>query len=82
MTTDKVEMIEVSSANIKSIGYDKASKELHVTFKATSSLYRYQQVPLFVWKKMLASESKNQFLREIIQPYFKYVKENDNGTKR
>jgi hypothetical protein len=69
----KIPMLDVQSSNIHSIGYDKASKELHIRFKASTSLYKYEQVPMFVWRKMLKSESKNEFLKQIIQPYFQYT---------
>ena len=66
-----VEMVEVDSSNIHSIGYDPKKQELYVQFKGDGArLYKYLQVPPMVWEHMLRAGSKGTFLRKIVIPYF------------
>jgi KTSC domain len=50
----------VSSGTVKSIGYDKQSKELEIEF-ASGGIYSYQGVPLDVYEGLMRAESKGHF---------------------
>ena len=72
-TIDKVQMIEVQSSNLHSIGYDPKKQELYVRFQGDGPrLYLYKDVPEVVWQHFQRADSKGTFLRKIVLPYFKF----------
>ncbi len=52
----------VDSSMIYAVGYDDETKELEVVFNS-GKIYRYKDVPLKIYKELLASSSKGSFLR-------------------
>jgi hypothetical protein len=68
-----MERIPVDSSNISSIGYDEDSNTLEVEFN-NGAVYQYFDVPLSVYKEMLAAGSKGQFLAHHIKGYYRFVK--------
>jgi hypothetical protein len=68
-----VQMIEVKSSNIHSIGYDQARRELYVKFRNDGTrVYRYLKVPPLVWKAFQLADSKKHFVQEFVIPYFEF----------
>lgn len=55
----QVEMYLVNSSNIYAVGYDDG--EMYVEF-LDGSVYRYDDVPLDIWKGMLLVNSKGSYL--------------------
>jgi KTSC domain len=79
VASKQVEMIEVKSSNILSIGYSEKSARLFVRFKDGDRLYFYDPVPPIVWLGLLYSQSKGRYLSSQIVPFFRYsrAKETD-----
>jgi hypothetical protein len=61
-----IDMIAVSSSNIRSIGWDEASSTLHVLF-ASNLRYAYSGVPENVFKAFLLAPSKGRFFASHIR---------------
>jgi hypothetical protein len=49
----------VTSSNIKSVGYDPATKTLEVEF-LSGSLYRHEDVPQHVYDEFMAADSNGR----------------------
>lgn len=64
---------DVESSSIRSIGYDKETSELHVTFRDTGR-YVYSGVPPHVYESLMMSGSKGNFLHHQIKPAFDFTK--------
>ena len=61
-----MDRIQVTSKNIKSVGYDSQSKTLQVEF-LTGSIYEYYDVPNDVFDKFITAESKGTFFHKYIK---------------
>jgi len=59
-------MIDVESANIKSIGYDEKLEILYVKFN-TDSIYSYYPVPNTMWKNFTSAKSKGAWFHNNIK---------------
>lgn len=64
-----VTMAPVKSSNIEAIGYDPASRELHVKFK--SGGYVYADVAPDKHAALMKAESKGKHVHEHIRPHHK-----------
>jgi hypothetical protein len=51
----------VNSEMIVSVGYDEASQVLEIEFQRRHRVYRYQDVPQFLYLGLLAADSKGRF---------------------
>lgn len=58
-------MESVSSSNVAAIGYDPATRELHVTFKSGKT-YTYREVTQATVDALKASDSIGKFLSQHI----------------
>lgn len=65
--------IDVTSSNIKTIGYNIKTKDLDVEF-TTGDIYRYSGVPKSVYRSFLGSSSKGKFLHKNIKGKYSYIK--------
>ena len=74
-TTDgiTVQMIEVESSNIHSIGYDTATSRLYIRFRDGMRLYRYEKVPPVMWIDFRLAKHINRFFVDQIKGYFACV---------
>ena len=61
----------VESSNLKSIGYDAASKTLEVEFNE-GGVYRYFDVPRATHQGLIKSESKGKFFHGNIRGKFRF----------
>jgi hypothetical protein len=59
------------STAIEHMGYDEATRELHVTF-AGSGAYTYYEVPKQVYTAFRAASSKGQFLNAWIKDRYDF----------
>jgi hypothetical protein len=69
----KIERTEVTSSNIRSLGYRLSSFLLQVEFK-DGSIYNYYGVPESIYNEFLKSTSKGKFLNNNIAYRFRYEK--------
>lgn len=58
-----IELKEVESSNLRAIGYDPATRVLHVRFK-NGSLYEYTNVPQTIFEGLSQAQSKGAFLNQ------------------
>ena len=65
-----VQMIDVTSSNLESIGYDEYEATLFVRFKGCTTVYAYQPVPPVVWLGLKFSQSKGSYLKSQVIPFF------------
>lgn len=69
-----MERIPVKSSNIKSIGYDEATKTLEVEF-SNSGIYQYKEVPKEVYEGFSKAESiGSYFAKSVKAKGFAYLK--------
>ena len=66
-------MIPVTSTNIKTIGYDPAARTLRVQFNSGGT-YDYTEVPEATWHDFAASASKGQFFVKEIKGKYQSTK--------
>lgn len=67
------EHIPVQSSTIKSIGYDKNNKELHVDFHK-SGKYIYSNVQPQTYQAFMDSDSKGKFVGQYVKGYHPHKK--------
>ena len=61
----------VTSTNVRSIGYDRASLTLEVEFQ-NSFIYQYYNVPVHVYEALMAAGSKGQFINSQIKNMYPF----------
>lgn len=68
-----IEMVDVQSSNIKSVGYDAEAKELYVQFN--SGMYKYLNVEPIIFEGLKLAESKGKYMN-LVKKTYTYVKVN------
>jgi hypothetical protein len=68
------EMIFVDSSNVEAIGYDSATRELHVQFVKSGETYVYHEVEEWVFEDFKRADSKGTFLNANIKGRYDYSK--------
>ncbi|GBU25375.1 hypothetical protein R83H12_02018 [Fibrobacteria bacterium R8-3-H12] len=66
-----VEMIKVSSSNVREIGYDEVNKTLYVKF-LSNSLYVYNGVPIDKFDGLKNASSVGSYLHRNIKDRYSY----------
>jgi hypothetical protein len=66
---------EISSSNIKSVGYDKQTRILEVEFN-NNQVYQYYDVEDRVFSELMSAESKGKYFYENIRKNYSYFKVN------
>jgi len=76
-----MEMRQVESSQIESVGYDEATKRLRVKFHSSPTPYEYIGVPAEKHQELLEAESPGLFLAAEIKGVFDYerVEEDDEA---
>jgi len=64
-----MERIAVESSSVSRVGYDSETFELEVEFRNGRS-YRYQQVPVAVYRLLLQAPSIGEFVNRQVKPRF------------
>lgn len=64
-----MEMINVTSSNIESIGRDEATGVMRVQF-SNGGLYEYAGVPVSTWNEFMGAESKGKYFAQNIKGKF------------
>ena len=62
---------QVSSSNVRSIGYDSDTQTLEVEF-LSGWVYQYYGVSEFLYEQMMQAHSKGQFLNQYIKNAYAY----------
>jgi len=68
------EMIFVDSSNVEAIGYDSATRELHVRFAKSGETYVYYEVEEWVFEDFKRADSKGIFLNNNIKGKYNFGK--------
>ena len=68
-----MERESVSSSNIASIGYEENSETLEIEF-LNGGLYQYFDVPMSVYKELMAADSHGKFLAASVKGNYRYSK--------
>lgn len=64
---------DVQSSSLRSIGYDKNTKELHVNFHDTGR-YVYHNVPQDIHEALMMAGSKGSFIHHQMKGKYEYTK--------
>jgi hypothetical protein len=64
-----MKMTTVESSSVGAIGYDEATKALHVQF-VNGTVYAYEDVPADLHRELMDSESKGKFFAQKIRNHF------------
>ena len=67
-----LEMVNVGSPMIESIGYELGNKRLHVNFVSTEK-YIYQGVPKIIHARLMRAPSKDVYLAEEIKDKYRHT---------
>jgi hypothetical protein len=62
----------VTSASVKSVGYDVASGTLELEF-VNGSVYQYYEVPQPTYAGLMAASSIGNYVNTEIKPYFDFA---------
>jgi hypothetical protein len=65
-------MVSVGSAMIDSIGYELASKRLHVNFVSTEK-YIYQGIPKIIYARLMRAHSIDVYFTEEIKDKYRHI---------
>lgn len=68
-----MEREEVDSTTIRSAGYDPRRKVLEVEF-ANGGVYRYYNVPEWLYQEFMVAQSKGAFLNIYVKPGHPYAR--------
>jgi len=69
-----MEMINVASSNIESIGYDGFLLRLRIKFLTSEKVYSFDSVPPELHKEFMESESKGRFFYQRIKGKYDLIK--------
>ena len=67
-----LEMINVNTPTIESIGYEPGTKRLHVNFVSTEK-YIYQGVPKIIHARLMRAHSIDIYLEEEIKDKYRHT---------
>jgi hypothetical protein len=68
------DMIFVDSSNIEAIGYDSATRELHVRFLKSGDTYVYYEVEDWMFEDFQRADSKGVFFNTNIKDKYHFGK--------
>lgn len=71
-----IELVAVSSSNLRAIGYDKKSRVLRILFNDGDCAYDYLAVPPQLFNQLKKAESKGTFFAQHVLGKFSYTKIN------
>lgn len=66
-----MKLTPVDSEMLVAAGYDQKSHSLQVVFR-TGETYRYQNVPSFVYERLMSADSKGRFMHKYILGRYDY----------
>lgn len=65
-----MEMVPVTSSNLRSVGYDRASGTLVIQFNTRT--YEYSNVPSSIYEGLMAASSKGRYHDRFIKYAYPY----------
>ncbi len=68
-----MDRVPITSTNIKEVGYDATSNTLEILFK-DGAIYRYLDVPQFVYDELLAAESAGRYFHQMIRDKYQFTR--------
>ena len=68
-----MERVPVKSSNLRTVGYDPATEDLEITFRA-GSVYRYKKVPKTVFEGLMRAQSLGKYLHAHIKNVYQWEK--------
>ena len=68
-----MEMIDVESSNLDSIGYDEPTREMNIAFN-DGSLYAYYNVPPDIWNGFQNASSAGQYFHQNIKGKYEHYR--------
>lgn len=66
-----MDRVQVSSTNLRSVGYDATAMLLEIEF-LNGAIYEYSAVPLTVYEGLMAADSKGSFFHENVRSSYRY----------
>ena len=69
-----MERIEITSSNLKSVGYDPATQTMEVEFHK-GPIYRYKEVPLEVYDTLVRCDSAGAYFAMAVKGKYEFEKE-------
>lgn len=73
MKSQTIEVKSVKSKDIALAGYDQSSETLEVVFRA-GGVYRYQNVPEYVYQEFMSASSHGTYFQHYIKNTYSYSK--------
>jgi len=67
-----MDRISIQSTTLRSAGYDPADHVMELEF-CSGAIYRYYGVPEFIFRDLLAADSKGRFFGDVIRDRFSCV---------
>ncbi len=68
-----MEMIPVSSSNLRAVGYDAINLFLDIKFHE-GHVYRYFNVPLNIYNGLMSAVSHGKYFDQYIKGFFRFIK--------
>lgn len=62
---------EVVSSNLRSVGYDEATRTLEIEFRS-GRVYRYIEVPRDVYEELMSADSLGRYFNKYIREAYPY----------
>lgn len=66
-------MQTISSSYVAAIGYDAASKELHVRLAKLAETHVYLNVEQIIYDRLLMSDSKGAYVNDVLRRGYQHV---------
>ena len=63
----------ITSSYIAAIGYDAASRELHVRLAKTDETHVYLNVEQVIYDRLLMSDSKGAYVNDVLRRGYQHV---------
>lgn len=67
------------SSNVRSVGYDRKREELGIRFKSSPQRYIYSDVPINVYKELIAAPSRGKYVHQNIKGVYPYRRKDYTG---
>jgi hypothetical protein len=71
---------EVDSTNLKSVSYDRKSRQLFIEFQS-GPVYRYEKVSYYRYRKLLHADSHGRYFNTNIRMKYVYERMMENGKE-
>ena len=69
------------SSNVRAVGYDRKKEELGIRFKSSPQRYMYSDVPISVYKGLMAAPSRGKYVHQHIKGNYPYRKKDYESSE-